>query len=292
MQNKSNKRSNKLNNKRKQTRRKKQKHFMMIGCSNKNKSSYKNNKVFLSLGNKHCSKCDEKCHRGSNCNCPGNFYLNRRIKKQKGGSGCGSGSCPIGGLSYKQMKQFGGDYNSYPKILKNPIIIQPPSKDEYSSILGIGQNGGNCGVCGQTQVNPQYGGNFFKEIGPMPGPFTGSDWEPNKLPGENGISGDRNYLKSYTGSITNDPQLKMTMDGTGYKTTNSMVGGYTYNKKRSSSSKKGGGIIPQDLVNLGRDFTFNFKNAYNTLNGYKPPVDHTPYKDQLTGALNNNRFML
>jgi hypothetical protein len=45
-------------------------------------------------------------------------------------------------------------------------------------------------------------------------------------------------------------------------------------------------------VNLGRDFTFNFKTAYNALNGYKAPVDPAPYKGQLTGALNNNRFMV
>jgi hypothetical protein len=274
------KKSNKRSNKRaKRTRTRKQKTFVMIGCSNKNKNkkSCKNNKVFSSLGNKSCSTCCPNCNFRHDC--PGNCYLNRRIKKQKGGTGCGSSGCPIGGLSYKQMNQFGGDYASYPKTLERPIIIQTPNKDDPSNILGIGQNGGN----------------FFKEISAMPGPFTGSAWEPNKLPGENGFGGDRNYLKSYAGNITNDPQLKMTMDGAGYKTMNSLVGGYTYDKNSrpisyNTKSKRGGGIIPQDLVNLGRDFTFNFKNAYNTLNGYKSPVDPAPYKGQLTGALNNNRF--
>ena len=71
-----------------------------------------------------------------------------------------------------------------------------------------------------------------------------------------------------------------------------MVGGYRYNKKSHSSSKTGGSLIPQDLVNLGRDFSYNFKTAYNALNGYKAPVDPAPYKGQLTGALNNNRFIL
>ena len=63
-------------------------------------------------------------------------------------------------------------------------------------------------------------------------------------------------------------------------TKNSLVGG-----------KKGGGLIPQDFVNLGRDFSYNFKSAYNALNGYKSPVDPAPYKGQLTGALNSDKFI-
>ena len=45
---------------------------------------------------------------------------------------------------------------------------------------------------------------------------------------------------------------------------------------------KGGGLIPQDLLNLGRDFGYNFKTAYNTINGYNPPVNPAPYKGQLS----------
>ena len=61
--------------------------------------------------------------------------------------------------------------------------------------------------------------------------------------------------------------------------------------KKTVKSIKGGGLIPQDLVNLGRDFSYNFKSAYNALNGYKSPVDPAPYKGQLTGALNHNKFL-
>ena len=279
----------------------KQKIINMIGCSKKHKhsKSCKNKKV---LGNS-CPNCGVNCHCGPNCNCPhpcpGTCYLNRRMKKQKGGSGSGSGcgacGCPKGGLSYQDMNKFGG---SYPDIFNKSVIIEPPRQRGSSMILGIGQNGGSCNVCSQVPVVSQSGGNFFKQIGAMPGPFTGSAWEPNKLPGDDGISGNRNFLKSYAGSITNDPALKMSMNAAGYNTMNSKVGGYRYNRKNNSSShslsksKKGGGLIPQDLVNLGRDFTHNFKSAYNALNGFPAPVDPAPYKDQLTGVLNNNRFMV
>ena len=46
----------------------------------------------------------------------------------------------------------------------------------------------------------------------------------------------------------------------------------------------------KEIKYLGRDFNYNFKSAYNTLNGYKPPVSPLPYKDQLTGALNKSYF--
>lgn len=278
----------------------KQKVINMIGCSRKHKhnKSCKNKKV---LG---CPNCGPNCHCGPKCNCPhpcpGNCYLNRRMKNQKGGSGCGACGCPIGGLSYKAMNQFGGSNpGSYPNVLEKPVIIEPPRQDGSSMILGTGQNGGSCNTCSQIPVVPQSGGNFFKQIGAMPGPFAGSAWEANNLPGDDGISSNRNYLKSYAGSIKNDPALRMSMNASGYNTMNSKVGGYRYNKKHNASSaslsksnKRGGGLIPQDLVNLGRDFTHNFKSAYNALNGFPAPIDPAPYKGQLTGALNNNRFML
>jgi len=268
----------------------------MRGCSKNNKSC-KNKKVFSSLGNKSCSKCGPNCRCGPSCNCPhkcpGSCYLNRRLTK--GGSGCGSCGCPIAPLSIKQMNQFGGVPNNIPKYVANidsPVLISPPNKSTgYIQIPGIAQNGGNsCTTCGVLK-----GGNFYKLASPIPGPFVGSSWSPSikDWPTMSGISGDSNYNKSYNANnniIAQDPQLQMSLNDAGYNTLNSMVGGYNYRKKHashsSSSSKsntiKGGGVIPQDLVNLGSDFTFNLKSAYNALNGYKAPMNPLPYKDQLS----------
>lgn len=52
----------------------------------------------------------------------------------------------------------------------------------------------------------------------------------------------------------------------------------------------GGGIIPQDITNLGRDFMFNIKTAYNSVNGIPAPVNPAPYKDQLTDIANVRRI--
>lgn len=77
----------------KRKRRTKQKIINMIGCS----KSHKHSKSCITA----CKNCGPNCHCGPNCNCPhkcpGNCYLNRRMTK--GGSGCGSGSCPVGGLT-------------------------------------------------------------------------------------------------------------------------------------------------------------------------------------------------
>ena len=67
------------------------------------------------------------------------------------------------------------------------------------------------------------------------------------------------------------------------------------NKRHNKSYKRGGGgfsLIPQDLVNLGRGVTFNFKSAYNSLNGYNSPINPLPYKDQLTNSINSNRIIV
>jgi len=292
------KRSNKRSNKGKIT--KKQKTIFMIGCSKKNKKSYRNKKVFSPLGNKSCPNCGINCHCKSNCkcpnNCPGNCYLNRSSKTHlEGGSGCGPCGCPIPPMSWATMNKFGGSNlsfppNQIPDVNGKPVIIAPPEKG-YVPILGIGQNGGNCNVCGQIPVIPQTGGINYKPVGPMPGPEVGNPWGApfSKWPGVDGIGGDRNYFKPY--NTNNDPQQQMTMNDAGYLTLNSKVGGNKANKV-VGLSKRGGGLIPQDLVNLGRDFNYNVKSVYNTLNGYKVPVNPAPYKDQLTGALNNNRFIL
>ena len=143
------------------------------------------------------------------------------------------------------------------------------------SIQQMNQFGGTCQTCSNIQLG-----------GKIPPPFVPSNsaWGPNvhKWPGVDGVPNSRNYLSPY--NTDNNPQLQMSMANAGYKTPNSLVGG-------KKNKQLGGGLIPQDFVNLGRDFSYNFKSAYNALNGYKSPVDPAPYKGQLTGALNYNKFM-
>lgn len=145
----------------------------------------------------------------------------------------------------------------------------------------LGMRGGNCSSCTN---HLQLGGNsFYKPAGPIPGPFVGQPWgAPVKdWPGVNGISNDRNYLAYNT--YPTDPQTAMKLRGGRRKNTK---------RRRRGRGKRGGNaltaLIPQDLVNLGRDIGFNTGSAYNALNGYPAPVNPLPYKDQLISSNTTN----
>ena len=44
---------------------------------------------------------------------------------------------------------------------------------------------------------------------------------------------------------------------------------------------RGGGILPQNLVNVGRNFMYNIGASNNAMNGYDAPSRPMPYQDQL-----------
>ena len=138
------------------------------------------------------------------------------------------------------------------------------------------QRGGTCDTC---KLGIQNGGgtNFYKPASPIPGPFVGSAWNGSVSgwPGVNGIGSDRNYLAQNMYYV--DPQTMMKLGGRRKKQSKN-------NKKNKNNEKNGGGLIPQDLVNLGRDISYNMGSAYNSLNGYPQPVNPSPYIDQLPSS--------
>lgn len=131
---------------------------------------------------------------------------------------------------------------------------------------GCGPNGCPIAPMSWSQMQKFRGGTNMS----IPGPFIGQPWTANDWPGQNGVANDNNYLASYKDVIANNPSYHQSMNASGYN----KVGGY---KKHSV---KGGGLIPQDLVNLGRGLMYNVNTAYNALNGYKAPVNPLPYIQQ------------
>lgn len=105
-------------------------------------------------------------------------------------------------------------------------------------------------------------------------PLIGAPYTPTNLPGEAGLPGQTNYyaLNTY---VPFDPQTQNIISERNQMT----LGG-----SRKRRMKRGGGILPQDLVNLGRNITYNLGSAYNAINGYPAPVNPMPYNDQLVNS--------
>ena len=86
----------------------------------------------------------------------------------------------------------------------------------------------------------------------------GFPWQAGNIgswPGVAGVPGQSNYLELSKVGVPAGP----------------------FDPPLSSRLMNGGGLIPQDLVNIGRDFMYNVNSAYNAFNGYKAPVNPSPY---------------
>jgi hypothetical protein len=281
---------------RKSRQSKKQKVYLMRGCASKSRKMNSTKDK-----NPYCSKCPPNCCCGPNCNhshkCPGTCYL----RKQKGGEGCGPCGCPIAPLSWEQMKtefmnKHGGKRRTGRRGHKGGLknVMQGGPLLGSSGQHGGSLAGGMCSTgCGTIPVITG-GSHFYKPGGPSLGPIVGEPWGPkvSQWPGVDGISGNRNWL--HYNNYPTDISRQMKLGGKRNTTSNSSSSSSNSSSEGSTSSSSlyGGGILPQDLVNLGSNAAFNFQSAYNAINGYAAPTNPLPYKDQLTGALNSSRIII
>jgi hypothetical protein len=111
---------------------------------------------------------------------------------------------------------------------------------------------------------------------PYPDGLVGSPMtsQPSGWPGVDGIQGDRNYIAP--NNYHTDVQTAMISTGAQPPFS---IGG-----SRKSRKQKGGTLsnfMAQDLINLGRQFSFGLGSAYNALSGYSAPTNPMPWKGQL-----------
>ncbi len=150
--------------------------------------------------------------------------------------------------------------------------------------------------CSKTYKNKKYlGGKNISNAYPSPGAkiggfnflnptsqlqrggtnsFVGNSWNttPSNWPSVNG--GTANHLSYNSLKPGTDIQLKMKSSGGGGRS-----------RSKCSKKQKGGmfnsNSLLQDFVNLGRNVQFGVGGAYNSINGYKQPVNPMPFKDQI-----------
>jgi hypothetical protein len=128
--------------------------------------------------------------------------------------------------------------------------------------------------------------------------LVGSSWtgNSNTWPGVSGGGGDSNHLSLNT--YNNDISRDMQNIGANYPHNGMLHGGNRRSRSRSRSrhykhgksgrGHRGGGLIPQNLVNVGRNFMYNIGVGNNAINGYESPVNPMPYEGQLVS--DNSKF--
>ena len=150
-----------------------------------------------------------------------------------------------------------------------------------------GKRGGNCG-CGAPFGGKgpamkggdgcamcMKGGSTLTPYPPQPA-FVGAPWKADisNWPGVGGQDGVTNHF-SLNKYVPFDPVAGVMQERAGSLFLGEYTGGSKKksNKSKKMSKKRGGGVIPQDLVNFGRTFTYGLGSAYNAINGYQQPVN-------------------
>jgi hypothetical protein len=193
--------------------------------------------------------------------------------------------------------------SAFPK--NDPPVPTPSLSYITGSSTQKGGSGCGCelmkgGTCGAScAANFMSAGSKKKHIAggnagiKYPDGLVGNPWTPSigGWPGVDNTSGGRNYLayNNYNGV-----DISRQMISTGANPPFSIGGGKKMKKRKQSKKNKtkkhrggtGSNFLAQDLVNLGRQMSFNFGSTYNALAGYKAPVNPMPFKDQLVSSNN------
>lgn len=127
---------------------------------------------------------------------------------------------------------------------------------------------------------------------PYPNGLVGKPYiNSSNLPGANGIPGDANYYSNNT--YNNDVSRQMTDVGAnrpflGFWGSKGGKRPQQQQQRVKKTRKQRGGdfsnFIGQDIINLGRQFTYGLGSTFNALNGTAGPVNPLPWKGQLTQA--------
>ena len=143
------------------------------------------------------------------------------------------------------------------------------------------KGGANCGPngCPISPFSTEQINKFGGSVSSLPGPFIGQPWGDNvdSWPGVQNITGDRNYLASYSDILSNDPSRQMVLSNSTPIKGGSKTKKHTKTKHTKKHKHKGGG----ELGNLVNNLTFELKSSYNTLKGYELPTNPLPFVEQL-----------
>jgi hypothetical protein len=278
----------------KKTKHNKQKLYKMRGCSRKNRK-YRGGKGVTLVGD-----------ITNNLAYPytGKVVINPVLAPTKGGYKCPQGTTPqtTSNFGIVTTSNVNGENPLYPNTGPpyNGFNFLNPITNQRGGDCGCGgtgiMTGGNkgshrvgckCSTCKNSNATMSGGGGCSTSNNgiPYPNGLVGKPFvNPTNLPGATQIPGDANYYSLNT--YINDISRQMQNIGA-----NPPFLGFKGGKKMKTKKLRGGTLsnfLGQDLINLGRQFTYGVGSAYNALNGYSAPTNPLPWKGQLPNTANIN----
>ena len=298
------------------SRKNKSRHgYFMRGCSHSNKHNFFAKGIHGQIHSKKCKcACHLNKHRVPECKC--NCHERSKNFEQGTKTGTKTGANPRmkGGdalnlsLAYtgKQVPLSPSPYSAYVGKGGNSM----PTTDSTKTYPNISDSGGKMDWLNSSQMM-RGGGITSYANGLVGSPWMGNS---NTWPGVNGVGGDSNHLGLNT--YNNDVSRQMVDIGANYPFNGMLSGGGRRHPKGCGCMKcrskcrgggshgpncncmkcrskgrghgrkhkktlRGGGLLPQNLVNVGRNFMHNIGASSNEYNGYDAPPNPMPYKDQL-----------
>lgn len=234
---------------------------------------------------KRCRVC-HKIHKSKSCSCKkGGFSFKGGELIDLAYTGKPIHTVPNPNLAYTGKGGYKPLINRFPNYLQGGsygIKKFHNYKGGCGPVCGGGQRGGSGCDCAQSGGTGAPTESALISKGLIPNGLTGQPWTATNWPGSTNVSGNNNH---YTmNKYIQDPQTIGVIDE---RTTSNLIPklfkGGSKTRRNKRRSKKAGGLIPQDLTNLGRYLTWEGASSTNILNGYKPPPNPLPWNDQYSG---------
>ena len=158
-----------------------------------------------------------------------------------------------------------------PKCVTRPKTLMRKQSLQRGIRQSIGLTGGNCTTC----LN---GGSTANALIGAPWSATNSETQPSS----------NHYAQNMYDKA--DPQLMMQVRGGKRRGVKGSRG--QASKRRGLNGGALMDLVPSDLVNLGRDVTYNVGSAYSSLTGATQPVNPNVTEQQLNTSVNLHKILV
>lgn len=186
--------------------------------------------------------------------------------------GCSKGR-PKASSRHKASRRQNKKASKRPKCVTRQKTLMRKQSLQRGIRQSIGLTGGNCTTC----LN---GGSTANALIGAPWSATNSETQPSS----------NHYAQNMYDKA--DPQLMMQVRGGKRRGVKGSRGQVRKSKRRGLNGGALMDLVPSDLVNLGRDVTYNVGSAYSSLTGATQPVNPNVTEQQLNTSVNLHKILV